>query len=201
MSFFKPVLLACACASLVAGCSSSSTGSAAQTAPEPGWVEGARDVAMSVPPKLVSKLTATIDKSGPAQAVEVCKEDAPKMARAASEQSGWTVRRVSLKNRNPKAVPDAWERETLEQFDRQRAAGADPADLERWTLVTENGQTVRRYMKALPTGTLCLQCHGPADKLGQGVAERLATLYPQDKATGYALGQIRGAMTLSQPVR
>ena len=40
------------------------------------------------------------------------------MAKTASEQTGWAIRRVSLKNRNPKAVPDAWERETLEEFDR-----------------------------------------------------------------------------------
>ena len=39
------------------------------------------------------------------------------MAKAASEQSGWTIKRVSLRNRNPKAVPDAWERAALEEFD------------------------------------------------------------------------------------
>jgi hypothetical protein len=31
------------------------------------------------------------------------------MAAAASQNTGWAIRRVSLKNRNPKAVPDAWE--------------------------------------------------------------------------------------------
>jgi hypothetical protein len=31
------------------------------------------------------------------------------------------------------------------------------------------------------------------------VAAQLKTLYPDDRATGYAVGQIRGAMTLSRP--
>lgn len=174
--------------------------SAPPEAVEPPWVAQARDAAMSVPPKLVGRLTAVINQSGPAEAIRVCKEEAPKMAQAASAQTGWQIRRVSLKNRNPKGVPDAWEQDTLALFDRQQAKGTDPADLERWTVSTENGTTVRRYMKALPTASLCIQCHGSADKLGAGVAERLGALYPQDKATGYTVGQIRGAMTLKQVV-
>ena len=89
----------------------------------------------------------------------------------------------------------------LEAFDRSQAAGADASKLERWEIVTENGEPVRRYMRALPTQQLCVQCHGAADKLGPGVTERLAQLYPNDRGTGYAVGQIRGAMTLRQPVR
>jgi len=46
---------------------------------------------------------------------------------------------------------------------------------------------------------LCIQCHGTADQLGAGVAQRLQQRYPDDRATGYAVGQIRGAMTLQQP--
>ncbi len=121
------------------------------------------------------------------------------MARAASEQSGWQIKRVSLGNRNPKAVPDAWERRALEEFDRSQKAGVEPAKLERWQVVTENGQAVRRYMRALPTQPLCIQCHGTPEQLGAGVGQRLGQLYPHDRATGYAVGQIRGAMTLRQP--
>lgn len=168
--------------------------------PEPAWVSGARNVSTSVPPRLLAVLVAAIQKSGPAEAISTCKDEAPKMARAASEQTGWQVRRVSLGNRNPKAAPDAWERKSLEAFDRSQAAGADVSQLERWEVVTENGQSVRRYMRALPTQPLCLQCHGSADKLGSGVVERLSQLYPNDRGTGYAVGQIRGAMTLRQPV-
>lgn len=173
----------------------------AASVPQAAWVVEARQVAGSVPPKLLAVLSAEIQKGGPAHAIDVCQVEAPKMARAASEASGWQIRRVSLGNRNPKAVPDAWERATLQEFDRQQAAGADVSKLERAEIVTENGKQVKRYMRALPVQAACLQCHGQADKLGPGVAARLNELYPQDKGTGYLLGQIRGAMTLRQNVQ
>ncbi|MEY5099087.1 MAG: hypothetical protein RJA36_1806 [Pseudomonadota bacterium] len=168
---------------------------------EPAWVSDARSVAAAIPPKLLQTLTAAIQQSGPAEAIGICRTEAPRMARAASEQTGWQIRRVSLRNRNPKAVPDDWERQTLESFERSQASGVDASQLERWDSVTENGQSVRRYMRALPTQALCLQCHGKAEDLGAGVAQRLGQLYPDDRGTGYSVGQIRGAMTLRQAVR
>jgi hypothetical protein len=177
----------------------SQTASAA--APDAAWVGEARQVAGSVPPKLLAVLKNEIQQGGPAHAIGVCQVVAPQMARAASEATGWQIRRVSLGNRNPQAVPDAWERQTLEAFERQQAAGADASKLERAEVVTENGHPVRRYMRALPVQEACLSCHGGADKLGPGVAARLSELYPQDKGTGYLLGQVRGAMTLRQDVR
>ncbi|OYY60407.1 MAG: hypothetical protein B7Y51_11840 [Burkholderiales bacterium 28-67-8] len=169
----------------------------AVAADEP-WTEDARAVATGVSPKLLQVLTDAIAKSGAADAVTVCQDVAPKMAKVASEQSGWQIRRVSLRNRNPKAVPDAWERETLEDFDRRAAAGEPAASLERTTVQTVDGKALQRYMRALPTQGMCLSCHGSADQLAPGVAERLKALYPEDRAVGYSLGQIRGAMTLKR---
>lgn len=198
------LLLAASLLPLLSACNAlapNTTQTSTATAPEAAWIGEARQVAGSVPPKLMAVLSAAIQQGGPAHAIGVCQVEAPKMARAASEATGWQIRRVSLGNRNPKAVPDAWERQTLETFDRQQAAGADASKLERAEVVTENGQQVKRYMRALPVQAACLQCHGSADKLGPGVAARLSELYPQDKGTGYLLGQIRGAMTLRQNIQ
>ncbi len=168
----------------------------AQDAP---WVGEARKVASMVPPKLLQVLQEEIAKGGPASAVEVCRDKAPAMAKAASEQTGWAIRRVSLRNRNPKAVPDAWELAALQDFDRRAAAGESPATLEKWEVVSAEGRPELRYMKALPVQPLCVECHGPAERLGAGVAEKLKTHYPQDLGTGYAVGQIRGAITIRKP--
>ena len=85
----------------------SSLNSVADDAP---WLADARKVAGSVPPRLLQVLNEEIARGGPESAIVVCSEKAPQMARTASEQSGWVIRRVSLRNRNPKATPDAWER-------------------------------------------------------------------------------------------
>lgn len=165
----------------------------AQDAP---WLTDARKVAGSVPPKLLQVLNEEIAKGGPESAITVCSEKAPQMAKAASEQSGWAIRRVSLRNRNPKATPDAWERATLEEFDRRATAGESPAALERFEIVASGDSKEYRYMKALPVQQVCLACHGPVEKLTPEVTAKLRTLYPDDKGVGYAIGQIRGAMTI-----
>ena len=165
----------------------------AQDAPE---LAEARQVASAVPPKLLQVLNDEIAKGGPESAVEVCRDKAPQMAKAASEQTGWTIRRVSLQNRNPKAVPDAWERAALEDFDRRAAAGESPATLEKGELVTSGERKEYRYMKALPVQQICLACHGTPDKIKPEVSAQLQKHYPDDKGVGYSIGQIRGAMTI-----
>ncbi|MBK7060224.1 MAG: DUF3365 domain-containing protein [Rubrivivax sp.] len=172
--------------------------SAAQAA-EPVWVSEARGVSTAVPPKLLQVLQAEIAKSGPEGAISTCQVEAPALARAASQQTGWNVKRVSLRNRNPKAVPDAWERAALEDFDRRAAAHEPAATLERHEAVQEDGKTVWRYIHTLPTGELCLGCHGAQEQLSPAVKAKLVALYPDDRATGYRIGDIRGAMTLKKP--
>ncbi len=169
-------------------------------AQEPAWVGEARKVAGSVPPKLVAVLTEEIGKNGPEGAILVCRDKAPQLAKAASDETGWSVRRVSLRNRNPRAVPDEWERAALEDFDRRAAAGESATTLEKAEIVTEGGKQSYRYMRALPTQSLCLNCHGSPEQLTPAVTEKLKALYPDDKAVGYRPGDIRGAMTIRKPV-
>ncbi len=163
-------------------------------------LDDARKVAGALPPKLLAVLAAEMEKSGPEGAISVCKEKAPELARAASQESGWAIRRVSLKNRNPKAVPDAWERAALEDFDRRAAAGEKPVTLEKGEVVAEGGRKTYRYMKALPTLPACTNCHGDPATMKPAVIEKLASLYPQDRAVGYKVGDIRGAITLKKPL-
>ena len=159
----------------------------------------ARQVAGTVPPKLLAVLSEQIARGGPASAIAVCQEQAPQMAKAASEQTGWNIRRVSLRNRNPKAVPDAWEQAALQDFDRRAAGGESPATLEKWEVVAHADRKEYRYIRALPVQQLCLSCHGPAEQLKPDVTSQLNKLYPKDLGVGYSLGQIRGAITLRQP--
>lgn len=163
-------------------------------------LEEARAVAARVPPRLLSVLQEEIARGGFEGAIGACRDFAPKLAEQASAESGWTIRRVSLKNRNPKAVPDEWERAVLEEFDRRAAAGETPATLEKGATVGSGAAREYRYMKALPTQEFCLGCHGTVEQIAPAVRARLAELYPGDRATGYRPGEIRGALTLRRPL-
>ena len=163
-------------------------------------IEETKKTALAIPPKLLEMVQDEISKGSFHGAIAACRDKAPKMAAAASQNTGWAIRRVSLKNRNPKAVPDAWEQAVLEDFDRRRAAGESPAKMEKAEIVAEGDKRTLRYMKALPTLGLCLNCHGTEDKLAPEVKAKLTELYPDDKATGYSEGQIRGALTVKRPL-
>lgn len=158
----------------------------------------ARALAKQFVGQLKPALGAAMKEGGPVHAISVCKDKAPAIAQKLSKSSGWDVKRVSLKNRSPIAEPDAWETKVLNQFEQQRADGMKPAKIEYSEVVQENGQKTFRYMKAIGIGKgqPCLHCHGT--NLSDGVKQKLQELYPNDKATGYTVGQIRGAFSFKK---
>ena len=54
------------------------------------------------------------------------------------------------------------------------------------------------YLEPIYLQAMCLQCHG--SDLGSGVRERLAELYPEDRATGFAEGDFRGMFWVVVPI-
>ena len=88
----------------------------------------------------------------------------------------------------------------MAEFDRRVAAGEKAEILEYSETIDEPRGRYFRYMKALPVQPLCLTCHGAAENIPENVEARLAIEYPHDRATGYALGQVRGAVTIKQPL-
>lgn len=145
---------------------------------------------------LQGHLMAAMQEGGPTRAIEVCSQRAPEIAANLSSETGWSVGRTSLKLRNPDNAPDEWERAVLEDFDARRAEGVPAAELSRHEVIEEGDQKVFRFMRAIPTGGLCLACHG--SELGGDIRHALERLYPADQATGYSEGDVRGAFSIIQ---
>jgi len=160
-----------------------------------------RKTVLPVVPKVVNAMQEAVAAKGVAGAIPVCKDEAPKLVKEKRDETGWAIRRVSLKTRNAeRATPDAWEAAVLADFDVRAASGEKPETLEKSEVVTIDGKPVFRYMKALPVSDVCLNCHGPADGLDAGLKAELGKYYPHDQATGYTKGQIRGALTVKRPL-
>ena len=148
---------------------------------------------------LKGELQTAIQSGGPASAVTICNAKAPGIANAMSAKTGWDVGRTSLKLRNPNVnAPDAWEQAVLVRFEERKAAGESVETMAYAETVEANGAKTFRFMKAIPTAELCLTCHGT--DLVPEVAAEVDKFYPDDQATGFALGDIRGAFTLSKPL-
>lgn len=148
---------------------------------------------------LQGELQAAMKAGGPTKAIGVCKDRAPAIAATLSARSGWEVGRTSLKVRNQAMnLPDDWETGVLEAFEERKAAG-EPVDTMAFAEVVEvEGGKQFRFMKAIPTGEVCLACHG--SQITPEVAANLDAQYPGDQARGFSLGDIRGAFSLSKPL-
>lgn len=139
--------------------------------------------------RLKPQLKAAMQSGGPSSAIGICADVAPTIAWQLSKETGWFVRRVSLKARNTStAIPDTWERQQLQAFDAAVAKGQPPGNGSAWV----NGEF--RYLKPQLVEGLCLACHGT--NLAPEVSGALALYYRDDQATGYELGQVRGAISL-----
>lgn len=147
---------------------------------------------------LQSELVSAIKSGGPVHAIGVCQEKAPAIAASLSETSDWEIGRTSLKTRNTKNAPDAWETRVLEQFESLKAAGNPVPEMAYSEVVKVDGQKVYRFMKPIPTQEVCLTCHG--SDIDPKLAQAIDAAYPEDQARGYSAGDIRGAFTLSKPL-
>lgn len=156
----------------------------------------ARSLAQTFQGQLKPALKKGMQTGGPSHAIEVCKSQAPQIAKQLSQQSGWQIQRVSLKPRGANGSPDQWEEATLNKFNAELEAGKDVKTIEYGEMIENDGQTTYRYMKAISTAKLCLTCHGT--NLNKDVQQTLDKLYPNDQATGFNAGDIRGAFSFQK---
>lgn len=165
------------------------------------YVKESRAVMKPFLKKLGAENKKAMLTGGPESAVKVCKEIAPEMTSDISRQTGWKISRVSLKVRNPLlGTPDAWEQKKLQEFADRAAKGENPATINAYEIVQEPAGKYFRFMKAIPLKPGCVACHGTTTDIPDNVKARLNTEYPYDKAIGYNVGQIRGAVSIKRPL-
>lgn len=172
-------------AAMLVGCS--------VTADDPR-LEESRALVKSFGVSLQSELKKGLAEGGPVQAISVCKDKAPQIASELSRLSGAKVRRTSLRFRNPGNAPEPWETSVLLEFEQQANTAEPTAPLEHF--VREADGTIR-YMAVIRTGGVCLACHGTP--LSPELGAILDADYPHDRARGYALGNVRGAFSVTWP--
>ncbi len=140
--------------------------------------------------ELKAELTQALSVSA-VNAIEVCNERAPQIAGKISREHEVTIGRTALRTRNPANAPAPWQQAALEAFQRRSAPGEPLAAMEYSETVELNGRLERRYMKAIGMEPMCVTCHGA--QLTPELQAAIAARYPQDQATGFDVGELRGA--------
>ncbi|TNE75086.1 MAG: DUF3365 domain-containing protein [Gammaproteobacteria bacterium] len=155
-------------------------------------VSDARSLVKTFAGSLKKELKAAIQNGGLTNGIGVCNTVAPHIAEANSNDN-WTISRTSLKPRNPDNAPTDWQEMQLLAMEKQPVKDGKPVEF--WQVSDASGQSQFRYMSAIPTQKLCLGCHGKS--IDDGVKAKLAELYPEDKATGFSEGDLRGAFVVT----
>ncbi len=163
------------------------------------WDERSRALAEQLASELQAELKQAMQHGGPVAAIEVCRTRAPQIAARISASAGADVGRTAMRVRNPANAPDELERAVMASFASELAQAPVSASAPPEAVIEIRSARgiERRYLRAIPMQALCLTCHGA--KLAPEVAAAVARDYPQDAATGFEPGQLRGAVTVRWP--
>jgi hypothetical protein len=129
---------------------------------------------------LKKELQAGMKKS-PKEALEICNIKAP-IIEGKYKKDELKIGRVSLKDRNSENTPKEWMTKYIQGFH-------DKSIKEKY-ITTDLTSNRKGLLMPILTMPLCLKCHG--ENVEPGLYKEVLKKYPNDKAIGYKVGQIRG---------
>ena len=187
------IVLASVCALLVTGCQTSSrdsTGSdslandnKASIVNDSTLSEMEKSMLMAAKETLFANLSKRLmdamSTSGPAGAIEVCQVEAKSIAIEVGKESNVRIGRTGMRLRNTSNQPPHWALKLV----------ADRTETPVFAKLS-NGHAAA--LLPIKLQAQCLMCHGDRDSLAPEVKTKLAKLYPQDEATGFSEGELRG---------
>jgi hypothetical protein len=141
---------------------------------------------------LRSSLAATFGAKGvPADESafqQVCRPVGQQGQRIAQD-NGWMFVQLADKYRNPRHQLGTGDRPLFRLF-------ADNPDLlGLWMRTEQEGRPGTRYLRRIRVEAACLACHGRVDQRPEFVRQR----YPDDRAHGFAVGDLRGLYSVFIP--
>ncbi len=140
-------------------------------------------------------LQKAIKENGAEQAIDFCNHEAMKITDSLSKAEGAIIRRIAKKYRNPKNEVNPVESKIFKQYIMEWLSGVT---LKSKIAIDENGHPV--FYKPIITNKNCLTCHGtPGETMPQNLADKIADLYPNDKAINFEDGHPRGMWAITFP--
>lgn len=142
---------------------------------------------------LSGKLKEQLQKGGVVHAVPFCNSEALPITKKLSEKYGVSIKRTSNKIRNQKNNSTTRELEVVEKFITLKENNKELAPI---VEVGENDKV--HFYAPIIMKSNCLVCHGT---VGQELSVKndsiIKLLYPNDKATNYKEGDVRGIWSIT----
>ncbi|MCK5703729.1 MAG: DUF3365 domain-containing protein [Cyclobacteriaceae bacterium] len=153
-------------------------------------------IVLSAKKMLGKNLKQSIESGGVENAVSFCNLNAMTLIDSLNRSFGVEIRRASLKARNQSDLPNALEKALLEAYAYQ---WKDSIPLQTNVQALDEN----RYLFTKPIhidNDLCLKCHGTMENgLSKEIDDFIKLKYPNDKATGYQIGDLRGIWSITIP--
>ena len=154
-------------------------------------VERADAVLLALRTMLLETLTTELSRGGAVGAVEVCRDVAQEITLSAAREQGVAVGRTSHRLRNRANAPRIWARAIVAAHAGKKAADAQ-------SYVADLGDRVG-VLRPIGAIEMCTSCHGGEEALDPLAKEKIDAAYPQDEATGFGVGDLRGWMWAEVP--
>lgn len=141
--------------------------------------------------KLGSELKTQMQTSGAMGALNFCSQNALTLTEQIAKESKTSIKRASINYRNPVNKANTEETALLNTWSNLVKNG-QPLPAQK--LVNVSDSTIMYYKPLMINNEACLKCHGNVE--GE-LAKAIKTAYPEDKATGYKMGDLRGMIAIT----
>lgn len=142
---------------------------------------------------LSAALTQQIKDSGAVKAISYCNANAYPLIDSLANKYGVSIKRTSYSLRNENNAPTQLEKDILFNYHANDTQGNSVA-----AFLHKDREGTYHYYAPIYVMDACTKCHGVANKTLDSLAySKIMELYPQDEATGYKSGDLRGMWSVS----
>ncbi len=157
------------------------------------YIVKGKEIAQNTVKKLGGNLMQQMKKGGPKQAIPFCNTAANPLTKEVADKYQVSIKRTSHKIRNEDNNPNATETAILNQYLASLSKGEKLKPI-----VSKDKEGNVHFYAPMKLEAKCLACHGTVGKeVSVKTDSLIKSLYPNDKATGFKVGDLRGIVNIT----
>ena len=161
------------------------------------YIDSAKTIASEAFDIFSAHLNRLFNEHHPAEALQYCKDNALRITDSLAQAYGVEIKRTSYRLRNPENKPTGQEEKVMEVYRNRIHRNLKPMPY-----VHYDDHGYPHVYLPIMVQEKCLMCHGDPNKdIPDEINNKLAELYPGDKAIFFKAGDLRGIWSIKFPKR